>query len=359
MFLFKAITFLTQNLAFAFAGLVGIVFLIGFHELGHFLFCKLFNIRTPTFSIGFGPRLFQKKIGDTEFVLSAIPLGGFVEITGMAEMGQGEQKEAHSRDSHSFAVKPHYQKFLVMFGGILFNLMFAYFAFILLGLIGMPKMIPTISSIQPDSAAERAHLMPGDTIIAIDRQSVDNDLQKTLSIINGLPNKETTTLPVTIGSRMEGDKAVGLLGITGFSTTKTEGLSLFEAIKTGISKTNELIMGTLKGFANMFAKRDTTGLQGPLSIISLIMQGIKQSFGYFLFLLALISVNLAILNLIPLPILDGGQILYYTIEAIIGRQIPLKIREYIHIASWLFVLGLILYLSAHDIYRMIKPFFTK
>src|SRR5690606_27744818 len=97
-------------------GLFGIGFLIGFHELGHFLFCKLFSIRTPSFSIGFGPKLFSKKIGGTEFVISPIPLGGFVEIAGAAEVGQGDQKEASSRDKESFAVKPYYQKLLVMCG---------------------------------------------------------------------------------------------------------------------------------------------------------------------------------------------------------------------------------------------------
>ena len=89
------------------------------------------------------------------------------------------------------------------------------------------------------------------------------------------------------------------------------------------------------------------------------MEGFKQSFSIFLLLLAIISINIAILQLIPLPILDGGQLLYYTIEAIIRRPISIKVREYIHIASWLLVLGLILYLSAKDIYKMAKPLFDK
>ena len=96
MILLRSIAFLVQNIFFIFIGLVGINFLVGFHELGHFLFCKLFKIRTPTFSIGFGPFLASKKIGQTTFALSAIPLGGYVEIAGSAEMGQGEQKDAHA-----------------------------------------------------------------------------------------------------------------------------------------------------------------------------------------------------------------------------------------------------------------------
>ena len=119
---------LAQSLFFIIIGIMGIGFLIGFHEFGHFIFCKIFHIRTPSFSIGMGPRIFKKKIGETEFALSLLPLGGYVEIAGAAEVGQGEQKEAYSTDQNSFASKPYYQKMLVMAGGIVFNLMFAYAA---------------------------------------------------------------------------------------------------------------------------------------------------------------------------------------------------------------------------------------
>jgi regulator of sigma E protease len=361
MILVKAITFLAHNLLFAIVGLAGIGFLLGFHELGHFLFCKLFNIRTPSFSIGFGPRLLAKKIGETEFALSAIPLGGYVEIAGSAEVGQGEQKEAHAKDKRSFAVKPYWQKLLVLFGGILFNLLFAYFALILLHLIGMPKTVPVIRTIQPESPAALYNLAPGDKIV--------NNLPKALELIAPLANQETTitverggqemVIPITLGARKDASgKEVGTLGVT-FEMAKTAGESFSEAIKKGIALTNSYILGTIRGFKNIFFKGEVSGVQGPVAIISLIMEGISQSFGVFLLLLALISVNLAIFNLIPLPILDGGQILYYTIEAIIGRPIPNKIREYIHIGSWLLVLALILYLSAQDIYRLIKPLLAK
>ncbi len=111
MILARAFFLLFQKLFFSMAGILGIGFLIGFHELGHFLFCKLFKIRTPSFSIGFGPRLLKKKIGDTEFALSAITLGGYVEIAGSAEIGQGDQKDAHANDPYSFNQKPLYQNY--------------------------------------------------------------------------------------------------------------------------------------------------------------------------------------------------------------------------------------------------------
>ena len=130
---------LITSLPFFIAGGLGFGFLVGFHELGHFLFCKLFGVKTPSFSIGFGPQLLKKKIGDTVFTLSAIPFGGYVEIAGSEEPGQGEQKESKSLAPDSFAVKPYYQKMLIIAGGILFNLIFAYAAVILVMAIGAPE----------------------------------------------------------------------------------------------------------------------------------------------------------------------------------------------------------------------------
>ena len=112
--------------------LFGLGFVIAFHELGHLLTAKLFNVLAPSFSIGFGPRIFQKKFGETTYALSAIPLGGYVELAGSAEMGQGEQTHAHDTSDRSFAAIPYWQKLLIMLGGIGFNIFFAYIAFSIL-----------------------------------------------------------------------------------------------------------------------------------------------------------------------------------------------------------------------------------
>ena len=369
MILVKAITFLMQNFLFCVMGLIGIGFLIGFHELGHFLFCKLFNIRTPSFSIGMGPRIFKKKIGETEFALSAIPLGGYVEIAGSSEVGQGEQKDAHANDEQSFTRKPFYQKLLVLFGGILFNLGFAYFALILLCKLGVPRTTPIIKTIQPDSAAALYKLLPGDHITAINGQEINEDLEKGLSLIAPLAKQEAIftierdgskiEIPVVLGEKKDlKGNSVGAMGVT-FEMKRTAGVSFFEAISQGIQLTNSYIVNTILGFKNLFSKQGINAVQGPVAIISIMIQSISQSFSLYLLLLAIISINLAVLNLLPLPILDGGQIFTCIIEAIIRRPIHLKAKEYIHIASWVLVMGLVLYLSAQDIYRLIKPLFAK
>lgn len=376
MILLRSITFLAQNFFFLIAGLIGINFVVGFHELGHFFFCKLFNIRTPTFSLGFGPFLASKKIGDTTFALSSIPLGGYVEIAGSAEMGQGEQKDAHAKDKHSFAVKPYWQKLLVMFGGILFNLMFAYAALILLFMMGLPKTEilyprnakPVITEIKDDTAASRGGLAVGDRILSINGQNVNDNGLTAYTLINSLPGAQTSLIverngqeqeiPVTLESKEIGGKQVGSLGVL-FEITGTKSLSFLSAIKEGTALANAYIKATFLGFKQIFVKRDVSKMGGPVKIISETVKAAGHSFGVFLLFLAVISINLAIFNLVPLPILDGGQILFYTIEAIAGRPLSMKVKEYIHIASWIFILALMVYLSTQDIWQLAKPYIGK
>lgn len=363
-----------QSASYIVLGLFGIGFLIGFHELGHFLFCKLFSVRTPSFSIGFGPKLISRKIWDTEFVISPIPLGGFVEIAGAAEVGQGEQKESSARDKGSFAVKPYYQKLLVMCGGIAFNLLFAYCAFILLNLTGIPKtpfLYPsntktTIENLETGSSADLAGLRIGDSIRTFDNVTVLNDTPTLIKLIQQSPDKAAVlgidrdgsplSIPVTIGSRDVGGKKVGSLGITEFTMEALPGAPLGTALERGIAMTNEWITRTIQGFSSIFTGGNFSNLGGPLMVVSLTVKGATAGFKIFLLWLAIISINLAILNLIPLPILDGGQLLFYTIEAIMGRPLPIKVREYIHIASWIFMLILIIFLSVNDISRMASPY---
>jgi regulator of sigma E protease len=372
---FTNLTTLLQHLFFILLGFFGMGFLIGFHELGHFLFAKLFNIRVPSFSLGFGPRLLTKKIGETEFCLSAIPFGGYVEIAGSAEVGQGEQKEALATDERSLAAKPLYQKLCVLFGGIVFNLAFAYFAMILLFMTGIPKTPlmpnPIIATIQSESAAAKGELLVGDRIIAINEEEIGHNLQRLQEIIQPLALKETTftierdgqriTKTLVVGSQTTESGSisvtVGVLGVE-FDFLPTPAHSFTQACKLGIATCNRWICNIFNSFSQLFTKKGINNVAGPVMIIAMMVKGAATGFQIFLLLLAIISINLAVLNLIPLPILDGGQILFYTIEAIIRRPIPHKIKEYIFIATWFMFILLFLYLSAKDITRIVSPYIT-
>jgi regulator of sigma E protease len=361
-----------QNIFFVIIGLFGIGFLIGFHELGHFLFCKLFKISTPSFSIGFGPTIFTKKIGNTVFKLSAIPFGGYVEIAGSPEIGQGEQKEALNEDASSFAVKPFYQKFLVMIGGISFNLLFSYVTFVLLFMTGIPKtsimhadnMRPVIANIQEGSAAAQYGLQEGDKIIAINNIVINNNIQQLLETVAPLADQQATVIVerdgneqsiiLTIGSKELLGKKIGSLGVS-FTVIELPGLPFFQAIKQGIKTTNQWIYNTIYGFTHLFKKRDVSNMAGPVMILAMTIKSAAEGLKVFFIFLAIISVNLAVLNMIPLPILDGGQILFYAIEAIIRRPLSMRLREYIHLATWFAFLILFLYLTIQDISRIASP----
>lgn len=356
----QSLTSLSYSLLFAIAGLAGIGFIIAFHELGHFLFSKMFGIRVQSFSIGFGPRLISKKLGGTEFSISAIPLGGYVDMS---------SPEGLENDAYSFSARPYYQKLLVMLGGITFNVLLAYAIFTLLFMIGMPatrmlypsNAIPTINVIEKDSAAEKAGLQEGDTIIAIDGQAINHDVQKLLNIIRPMAGKSATLtierngqsqeIALSIGSKNCLGEEIGALG-AGFNLIALPAKSFFESIREGIRICHKHLYDTFSAFKYLLTSCDTTNLAGPVMIFSATMKGAAQGFSIFLMFLAIISINLAVLNLIPLPILDGGQILFYTIEAIIGRSIPEKIREYIFIGTWIGFMLLTVYLVGQDLMRI-------
>lgn len=361
----------SQQLLLIGAGLLGLTFLVTFHEFGHFLFCKLFGIHTPTFSVGFGPKIASKKIGETEFVLASIPLGGYVEIAGVAEVGQGEQKLAHSTDAHSFAQKPYYQKFLVMTGGILFNLIFAYAALLILSLAGTYNIIVDLNNKTPiiETIQNTSPFKINDVITAVDGFAVYGQLPllteknknnratelNTIGLEQYIKEGKTLKKPFDFTILREGkEQHISVLpeqAETDLSFTfKT--ISLGNRFLNGIKQANTMIKETVVGIFNMFKRRSMKGAQGPLGIISTTAQCASRGFSTYLALLVVISISLAMINLLPLPILDGGQILTTTIESIIQRPISLKIKEYIHIATWLILLTFILYISFYDIKRI-------
>ncbi len=355
MSLLQTLVSLPQNLLALTMAIGGIGFLIGFHECGHFLFNKLFKVNVPSFSIGFGPRIISKKIGETDFAISAIPLGGYVEA-----------------DMESFNEKPYYQRLLILFGGIGLNFLFAYMAFILLFMIGLPKselLYPintttTIQKVFPQKSGEPVKLQVGDKILSLDNTPINSGKQL-IKALRTMPNQAISleierdgkkrTINMTTESREFIGKTIGMIPVF-LEMAPQPPAPLFTAFEQGIKLTNFYIKATANAFVHMFAKRDTTNMGSPIAVISETVKGAHKGFKIFLAFLAIISINLAILNLIPLPPLDGSRILLTTIEAIIRRPIPERIQEYFFIAGWFSILGLTVYLSARDIMRIIMPY---
>lgn len=352
------------------AGVFGIGLLIFIHELGHFLFCKLFGIDTPSFSIGFGPVLWKKKFGATEFTLCALPLGGYVEIAGSYEVGQGEQEHAHRVDEGALSVKPLWQKLCVILGGITFNLLFAFTVITLVWWRGAPptpvlypeNTTTKIQTVVKDLPAQKAGVREGDTIIAINGTQTNNEAINYVSFMqNNAADtltlsmmRDTTPVTVTVPLNKNTDGTPkNQLGIS-FVQTATPAISFGHALSKSFNTNYRICRDTLKSLASIATKRSTEGMGGPLLIISETTKSAQKGFASYFLFLALISLSLAVLNIIPLPILDGGQALIFILEALFRRQFSETVKTYIYYACWIGFFGLIIYLSLQDIVRIFQ-----
>lgn len=351
-------TWFIQNFPYILAGIAGVGAVIAFHELGHFLFCKLFNVHAPSFSIGFGPQILKKKIGETTFSLSLIPIGGYVEM----EMGQTEGMHK----SRTMDEKTYLQKMCIAWGGIIFNLIFAYACLVGLSLSGIPSNpfllhqgSYSIKKLVVDSPAQKAGLQPGDRLLKINDHPVDKHISTLFQALEPLANKnaivtferngEIKTVEATLGARTVKDKEYGVLGIEEFLFPSLKPTSFFGAFSQASRLTKELISSTARSLLSAFKKRSVQNFSGPLMMISLTIASAGQGIKLFLIFLTVISITLAVLNVIPLPILDGGRILTFTIEALIGRQLPEKLNIGIHYATWILMIVLFVYLTIKDV----------
>ncbi len=348
--------------------ILGLCLIIVVHEFGHFIFAKMFGIHTPTFSVGFGPTIAERKIGDTNFRLAAIPLGGYVEISGMVEPGQGDQEHAQASDDRSFATKPYWQKFLVIMGGIVFNMLFAYAAIITLLWVGTPQPEVTIKEVVAGSAAASAGINPGDVLTTIGQYNI---VENPSDLGAALKHVQDTDGPLAITLRRDGElqtikvavpatapQGSGKLGISlAFPPTgPTERLPFGKAVSEGISRVHEMTVQTFSSLWRLISQRTVKGAGGPLMIISASAEQAKHGLLLLFGLLALISINLAVINVLPIPILDGGQLVLITIESLlglIGIKIAIATKNAIFIASWIFMLSLILLFTFNDIKRLL------
>jgi regulator of sigma E protease len=353
--------------------LLGLSLLIAIHELGHFFFCKLFNVFTPSFSIGFGPALLSKKIGETDFKLSAIPLGGYVEIAQIEE-----QTISHESNAVYFETIDWWKKLLIMLGGITFNLLSAYLIFIGLSVIKDPSIIYkdyascTIESVKEGSEAFHKNLNPSFSIEKINDLLLDQTKplfeqleQSTFTNPNQIirfsnNSQENIELHFDIPNLKEAPQGKSALLIFeklsefGITLKIQRPITLQSAMSTGIKQTNNFIKGTFLGLKSALSGASSASLSGPIMIIAMSSKVIEKGISQFLIFLALISINLALINLLPLPILDGGQILFLAIEAILQRPLNTKIREYISLGCWIAFMILFVYLSCRDILKLIK-----
>lgn len=365
------LNFIAEKIIPLFLSILGFGLLIVVHELGHLIFCKIFNIYVPSFSIGFGPKIFERKIGETTYRLAQIPFGGYVEIAGQEEIGQGDQKFAHDTSERSYASKWFWQKVLVWLGGIMFNLIFAYIVFIGLFLFsGNTHSKVLVGSVGKNSPAAIAGIHSGDEIVQINdtelatiaQENPQEAQKKLLEVIQANPDKmvnviiqrndKIQTIPVKLGSRsINEEQTIGVFGASFPPCIKK--LPFGDAIVTGVQTTNAwitMIAGSLK---NLFSQKTLDGAGGPVMIFAEGFKTAQHGFVSLLIFLAIMSINLALFNLLPLGITDGGQLLFATIECIIRRPLPNKFRIAMNVVS----LGLFVFLATYLTYKDVSTLF--
>lgn len=340
--------------------------LIFVHELGHFTFAKLFKVHVLKFSIGFGPKIFSFKKRETEYMLSLIPFGGYVKLLGEEK---DEEVEIELK-KYSYNSKTPLQRILIIFGGPLFNLLFAAFIFSFLFMKGVPVLQPYIGGIQKGLPAEVAGLKKGDKIIKISGYDIKSwdDVSKVISSSNGtqltlsiLRNNKIITVKITPKKKeyknIFGEKKERyFLGIYADTTKyKTVYYNPVYSFWLGIKETYKWIKLTVLSIVKIIERvipLNTIG--GPILIGQIAGEQAKAGAQNFLFFLAMISVNLGVLNLLPIPILDGGHIVIITLEAIKGKEIDTKKIEFFQKIGLTFILILMFFAFYNDILRLIK-----
>lgn len=356
---------------------IALTVLVFIHELGHYWPARYFGVKVEVFSIGFGPEIFgfNDKHG-TRWKFSLIPLGGYVRMFGDADAASRPDSDSIAKMSeaeHNLTLnsKPVMQRIIVSLGGPLANFIFAIAALcVLFALKGHPTIPAKISEIKPDSIAMTMGIQPGDEIVRVNDTAVKdfNELRKELQAITGNTfilsvhrgKSENVQLRYTAQDTLP--KPL-VLGVAPSSEPVFEKRSIVESALSSVTVVYNIcadILTTLK--ETIMGQRKGGDLGGILAIGEMAGKSAQASYATFLWFLALLSVNLGLLNLFPIPMLDGGHIVLYMIEGIVGRPVPLKVQEYIFTAGFVLVISLMLFVTWNDlgrykIFEMIRNLF--
>lgn len=344
------------------------------HEFGHYIVAKLCGVKITAFSIGFGKEIigFNDRSG-TRWKLSLLPLGGYVKMYGDASAASTADTESLDRMSPSeraltFHHKPLYKKAAIVAAGPLANflltiMVFTYFIMT----TGLPSAEPVVGQVMPDSPAQAAGLVAGDRITKINNDKVSsfNDIPYLISTNLGTP----VTLLVLRGDKemdvvitpreVEDDDGLGnkikrpLIGIKSADITY-QNVGFTSAIGESVKRTYMICTSTLKVIGQMITgQRGAQDLKGPIGIAQLSGQAADKDFYTVMWLIALLSANLGLVNLFPIPLLDGGHLAYYAAEAISGRPLAQRVQEYGFRFGFVVLFALMAFTLVNDISKLL------
>jgi len=340
--------------------------LIFVHEFGHFIVARKLGVGVTKFSFGFGPRLAGFRRGETEYILSAVPLGGYVKLVGESE-GEEVPPEQLAR---SFQRKPVRVKMAIVAAGPLANLVFAILVFWVVFLGGVPSLTTRIGDVAPDTPASRAGLLKGDVVLRIDGATVATweDLAARIRAgSSGSPLRVTvkrdgseTTIPVAPEMR-EGRTVFGekvsepKIGIVAGQEVVYSKLGPGAAFVRAGQETGKLIYLTVMTVVKLVTRvLPSETLGGPILIAQIAGDQARQGISPFAYFLGLLSVNLGILNLLPIPILDGGHLLFFSVEGLMRKPISPQVRTLAHQVGLALILTLTALVFYNDIARLLS-----
>jgi len=340
--------------------------LIFVHELGHFLVAKLFRIKVLKFSLGFGPKLVGRRWGETEYLISLLPLGGYVKMLG--EDPEEEVKE--EEEERAFWNQPPSRRGAIVSAGPVANLLFASLLFAFIFAIGIPHLAPTIGEVADGFPAKEAGIKPGDRVIAIDGKEVRywSDLLEEIPRSGGRElhltiRRDERVLTVAVTPKavkrktvFGEEKVIYQIGIVPKGETIIEKVSPIKAIGKGFSHTlkiSYMVINIVIKMVEGVISPKTLG--GPLLIAQMAGEHAQKGIISLLFFTAVLSVNLGILNLFPIPILDGGQLIIILLESLRGKPISVKKLELVQKVGIVLIILIMAFAFYNDLMRIFSP----
>ncbi|MEW6377835.1 MAG: RIP metalloprotease RseP [Thermodesulfobacteriota bacterium] len=340
--------------------------LVFVHELGHFLLAKKIGVGVLTFSLGFGPKLIGRKIGETQYQISVIPLGGFVKL-----VGENPEEEVKEEDrARSFSLQPIWKRALIVSAGPFFNFFLAVVFFSIINLFGIPFLPSKIGEVSPGLPAESAGLKKGDLVLSIDGNEVSkwDDLSKIIRSSKGKElllkvKRDNEILEIKVTPRLSTQKnpfgeeiQLFMIGITPSHEVAVQKVGPLKAIGMGFSQTwfgIKLIVVSIVKLIQGKISAKTIG--GPILIGQLAGEQAKRGLLSLALFTAILSINLGLINLFPIPILDGGHFLFLGLEAVLRRPISIKKMEIAQQIGLILIILLLLFAFYNDLIRIFSP----
>ncbi len=336
--------------------------LIFFHELGHFSAARLFGVRVDVFSIGFGKRLFTKTIGTTEWSLSLIPLGGYVKMKGQDDSDPTQT----SNGSDSYTTKKPWQRIIILLAGPFANFFMAFLLYLAISFLGVPKLLPFVGEVGEATPAQHAGLQKDDKILSINGtplsywEEIGEAINQSHGTLQVTLERNQSRISLTLTPKIIKEKNIfgetisrQIIGISPLGRQTTVYYGLGEGLGYALEQTYNaslLIFQSLQKLITGVVGADKLG--GVITIVDITAQASSAGILSLLFFTALISVNLGVLNLLPIPALDGGHIMFNLYEIMRGKAPSDGAMYYITMVGWGLLLSLMLLGLYNDFNRL-------